>query len=93
MAKVEQKGFRKNYYIMAVFFFMMIFAFRLSSHLVGLMSLVGIFIANPSFVFKVEKYRWFFILVLLVSSLILYPDINGLKVPFDQNKVIETDSK
>ncbi|MFK5892037.1 MAG: hypothetical protein QM504_02325 [Pseudomonadota bacterium] len=79
MRDPKQKHFRKNYYTMGVFFFMMLLAFKLSGHISGILCLTGMLIANPSIQIKQSKYRWWILLLLFILSLLFYPDINELK--------------
>ncbi len=79
MRDPNQKGYMKNYYTMVILFFMMLFSFKLSGYISGVLLLVGMLIASPSIVVKENKYRWLALLVIFLLSLIFYPDLNGLK--------------
>ncbi len=79
MRSPSQKGFRKNYYSMAVFFFMTVIAFKLSGTFSGIFALTGLLLANPAITIRPEKYRWWVLLALFLLSLALYPSLNGLK--------------
>ncbi|MFK5986140.1 MAG: hypothetical protein QM479_12060 [Pseudomonadota bacterium] len=79
MRNPGQKGFMKNYYSMAIFFFMMLLAFRLSGYLSGILCLAGVIIASPSLQLKLPKHRWWTLLVLFILSILFFPDLMGLK--------------
>lgn len=80
MRDPQQKYFMKNYYTMAIFFFMMLLAFRLSGYTAGILSLIALLIASPSIQIKHNKYRWWALLLLFILSVVFYPNLQGLKV-------------
>lgn len=80
MRDPKQKDFMKNYYTMAIFFFMMLLAFRFSGYTSGILSLIALLIASPSVQIKQNKYRWWSLLLLFVLTVLFYPDLRGLKV-------------
>jgi hypothetical protein len=79
MQNPNQKGYMKNYYTMVIFFFMMLFAFKLSGYISGSLLLAGMLLASPSIVIKQEKYRWLALLAMFLLSVLFYPDLTGLK--------------
>jgi len=79
MRDPKQKYFMKNYYTMAIFFFMMLLAFRFSGYTSGILSLIAILIASPSIQIKQNKYRWLALLLLFILSISFYPELQGLK--------------
>jgi len=79
MRDPKQKYFMKNYYTMAIFFFMMLLAFRFSGYISGILSLIALFVASPSIEIKQSKYRWLALLALFILAIIFYPELKGLK--------------
>lgn len=83
MRDPKQKQFMKNYYSMAIFFFMMLLAFRLSGYLSGIISLIAMLIASPSIQIKNSRYRWLVLFLLFILSIFFYPDLQGLTQPYE----------
>jgi hypothetical protein len=74
-----------HYYLMAIFIFMALGAFKIDGWISAILLLIATFACSPMFQPPSKKVKWLIVFVLAAIAIFLFPDIDQYREAFEQS--------
>lgn len=74
-----------HYYLMAIFIFMALGAFKIDGWISVILLLLATFACSPMFQLPSKKVKWLIVFVLVAIAIYMFPDIEQYREAFEQS--------
>jgi len=74
-----------HYYLMAIFIFMALGAFKIDGWISVIVLLLATFACSPMFQLPSKKIKWLIVAILLAIALFFFPDVEQYREAFEQS--------
>ena len=74
-----------HYYLMAIFIFMALGAFKIDGWVSVILLLLATFACSPMFQLPSKKIKWLIVFILVAIAIYMFPDIEQYREAFEQS--------
>lgn len=74
-----------HYYLMAIFIFMALGAFKIDGWVSVILLLLATFACSPMFQLPSKKVKWLIVFILVAIAIYMFPDIEQYREAFEQS--------
>lgn len=75
----------QHYYLMAIFIFMALGAFKIDGWVSVILLLLATFACSPMFQLPSKKVKWLIVFILVAIAIYMFPDIEQFREAFEQS--------